>query len=82
MRNFAYSKAETAENAIVTLTQTQNSKFLGGGTNLVDLMRENITQPEAVGRRPLQNPSVAADQRRNHWHAILLPRRGGSARPP
>ncbi len=25
-----------------------NSKFLGGGTNLVDLMRENIEQPDAL----------------------------------
>jgi xanthine dehydrogenase YagS FAD-binding subunit len=33
----------------VSLISTlSNAKFLGGGTNLVDLMRENIEQPEAL----------------------------------
>jgi xanthine dehydrogenase YagS FAD-binding subunit len=26
----------------------KNSKFLGGGTNLIDLMREHIEQPDAL----------------------------------
>jgi xanthine dehydrogenase YagS FAD-binding subunit len=30
------------------LGRQPNSKFLGGGTNLVDLMRENIEQPDAL----------------------------------
>ncbi len=47
MRNFDYQKAETAKNA-VELAARQNAKFLGGGTNLVDLMRENIEQPGAL----------------------------------
>jgi xanthine dehydrogenase YagS FAD-binding subunit len=48
MRNFAYSRAETAEGAVSLLSRHTNSKFLGGGTNLVDLMRENIEQPDAL----------------------------------
>lgn len=48
MKNFAYSRAETVEGAVTLLSQSTNSKFLGGGTNLVDLMRENIEQPEAL----------------------------------
>lgn len=48
MKNFAYSRAETVEGAIGLLARNANAKFLGGGTNLVDLMRENIEQPDAV----------------------------------
>ena len=48
MKNFAYSRAESANGAISLLAQNANSKFLGGGTNLVDLMRENIEQPDAL----------------------------------
>jgi xanthine dehydrogenase YagS FAD-binding subunit len=48
MRNFAYSRAETVEGAIGLIVGHANAKFLGGGTNLVDLMRENIEQPDAV----------------------------------
>jgi len=36
------------EGAVSLLSQQANSKFLGGGTNLVDLMRENIEQPDAL----------------------------------
>ena len=48
MKNFAYSRAENAETAIQFVAQNANSKFLGGGTNLTDLMRENIEQPDAL----------------------------------
>src|SRR5579862_3309981 len=48
MKNFAYARAETVEGAIGLLSRNANSKFLGGGTNLIDLMRENIEQPDAV----------------------------------
>ncbi len=48
MKNFTYNRAETAQTAIGLIGQHANSKFLGGGTNLVDLMRENIEQPGAL----------------------------------
>ncbi len=48
MKNFAYSRAETVEAAVGLLSGHANSKFLGGGTNLVDLMRENIEQPDVL----------------------------------
>jgi xanthine dehydrogenase YagS FAD-binding subunit len=48
MKNFAYARAGTVEAAITMLGRQPNSKFLGGGTNLVDLMRENIEQPDAL----------------------------------
>jgi xanthine dehydrogenase YagS FAD-binding subunit len=46
MKPFSYSRAENAETAIRLISRNKNAKFLGGGTNLVDLMRENIEQPE------------------------------------
>ena len=48
MKNFAYTRAENAEAAIQFFGRNENSKFLGGGTNLVDLMRENIERPDAL----------------------------------
>jgi xanthine dehydrogenase YagS FAD-binding subunit len=48
MKNFAYSRAESVEGAVNLFSQHPNSKFLGGGTNLADLMRENIEQPDAL----------------------------------
>ena len=48
MKNFAYTRAENAQSAINLIGQDSHSKFLGGGTNLVDLMRENIEQPDAL----------------------------------
>lgn len=48
MKNFAYSRAETVAGAVSLLSRHPNSKFLGGGTNLVDLMRENVERPDAL----------------------------------
>jgi len=48
MKDFSYSRATTADNAIQRLSTLDHAKFLGGGTNLVDLMRENIEQPAAL----------------------------------
>lgn len=48
MRNFTYAKAETSAQALGLINQNGGAKFLGGGTNLVDLMRENIEQPDAL----------------------------------
>jgi xanthine dehydrogenase YagS FAD-binding subunit len=48
MKNFVYSRAESAARAISLLMGNRNSKFLGGGTNLIDLMREDIEQPDAL----------------------------------
>jgi xanthine dehydrogenase YagS FAD-binding subunit len=48
MRNFSYARAGTAHEALELVSTIRNAKFLGGGTNLVDLMRENIEQPDAL----------------------------------
>jgi xanthine dehydrogenase YagS FAD-binding subunit len=48
MRNFSYSRAATSQEALTLISTLPNAKFLGGGTNLVDLMRENIERPDAL----------------------------------
>ena len=48
MKNFSYSRAGTSQEAVTLIATIPNAKFLGGGTNLVDLMRENIEQPDAL----------------------------------
>lgn len=48
MNNFTYTKAENAESAIGLSGQNRGAKFLGGGMNLVDLMRENIERPDSL----------------------------------
>ena len=48
MNNFSYTRATTSQDALHLISTHRNAKFLGGGTNLVDLMRENIEQPEAL----------------------------------
>src|SRR5215813_3257048 len=56
MKNFSYSRAGTVQEATSLISTLGRAKFLGGGTNLVDLMRENIEQPDAlvdVTRLPL-----------------------------
>ena len=48
MKNFAYERAQSVDEALQFVGQKANTKFLGGGTNLVDLMRENIEAPDAL----------------------------------
>jgi xanthine dehydrogenase YagS FAD-binding subunit len=47
MRPFAYVKPVDVE-AAVLVAAAPGAKFLGGGTNLFDLMREGIEQPDTV----------------------------------
>jgi xanthine dehydrogenase YagS FAD-binding subunit len=48
MLAFDYSQAETTKNAIAIAVSHERAKYLGGGTNLIDLMRETIEQPKAL----------------------------------
>jgi xanthine dehydrogenase YagS FAD-binding subunit len=47
MNLFTYARAAHADQAI-QLVDREGAKFLGGGTNLVDLMREGVERPEAL----------------------------------
>ena len=47
MMPFSFSRARDAADA-VRLGSTDGAKYLGGGTNLVDLMRETVERPSAL----------------------------------
>jgi xanthine dehydrogenase YagS FAD-binding subunit len=47
MNLFEYARASAVEDAVV-LGGNPGSKYLGGGTNLVDLMRETIERPSSL----------------------------------
>jgi xanthine dehydrogenase YagS FAD-binding subunit len=47
MNSFTYARAGDIAEAL-RLGSTHQTKYLGGGTNLVDLMRETVERPEAL----------------------------------
>ncbi|GAB3254150.1 FAD binding domain-containing protein [Kineosporia babensis] len=48
MKPFAYAVAEAPVQAVHQLSARPGAKFLGGGTNLVDLMRLGVESPELL----------------------------------
>ncbi|MGH2930719.1 MAG: FAD binding domain-containing protein, partial [Solirubrobacteraceae bacterium] len=48
MRPFSYARAGNVEEAVARMAMLPNGKFLGGGTNLVDLMRLTVETPAAL----------------------------------
>ncbi|MFM9545054.1 FAD binding domain-containing protein, partial [Streptomyces turgidiscabies] len=48
MKSFSYVSAPDTATALRTIADNTDVKFLAGGTNLVDLMREGIEQPSTV----------------------------------
>ena len=48
MRNFGYLAADTAEAAVAIAARDRACRFLAGGTNLVDLMKEGVETPSSV----------------------------------
>ena len=45
MNRFSYAVAGDITNAVSALSTTDNSKCIAGGTNLLDLMKENVARP-------------------------------------
>jgi xanthine dehydrogenase YagS FAD-binding subunit len=57
MREFSYTRAETVSDAVAALAANPQAQVLAGGTNLVDLMKYDVTRPAAVvdiNRLPLK----------------------------
>ena len=48
MRSFKYTRANDAANAVQTVSANANSKFLAGGTNILDLMKEDVERPDEL----------------------------------
>lgn len=48
MRTFDYRLADDADDAVAAVAGTPGARYLGGGTNLVDLMKLGVESPELV----------------------------------
>ena len=64
MRPVSYAVPASVDEALAAIVDLPRAKFLGGGTNLVDLMREGIETPDVlvdVTRLPLGDITENAD---------------------
>jgi xanthine dehydrogenase YagS FAD-binding subunit len=48
MNPFSYKRAAAPDEAIHVVAATRGAKFLGGGTNLIDLMKYNVEHPTTL----------------------------------
>jgi xanthine dehydrogenase YagS FAD-binding subunit len=48
MRPFKYTSAANTKTAIQLVSINPNARFLAGGTNLIDLMKEDVEQPDEL----------------------------------
>ena len=64
MKPFRYERASDASTAVALLSKEPAGAFLGGGTNLVDLMKLGVAQPQVlidVSHLPLNRVEQLAD---------------------
>ena len=48
MNSFSYKRAADVAEAVAEVTENTKSKFIAGGTNLLDLMKENVERPDRL----------------------------------
>lgn len=48
MKPFTFSRANTATDAVMALIKDKKAKFIAGGTNLIDLMKEGVDGPSQL----------------------------------
>lgn len=48
MRAFKYTKASNVPSALTQINKNNQARFLAGGTNLLDLMKEDVEQPDEL----------------------------------
>jgi len=64
LKPFRYERASDASTAVTMLAEAPGSMFLGGGTNLVDLMKLGVAQPQVlidVSHLPSHRVELLAD---------------------
>ncbi|WP_263144080.1 xanthine dehydrogenase family protein subunit M [Pseudomonas sp. RIT-PI-AD] len=64
MTPFAYAKARDVRDALALHTAHPGARFIAGGTNLLDLMKENLTRPSTlidISNLPLTDVEAEAD---------------------
>ena len=79
MIEFQFERATDTASAIQLLSATDGAKYLGGGTNVVDLMRERIENPTAL--IDVTRLSHAIAERPDGSRGILALRTGFRNRP-
>src|SRR5215831_17362417 len=48
MNNFEFSRASDVADAVRQVAADPGAKFIAGGTNLIDLMKENVARPSRL----------------------------------
>src|SRR5436305_5821972 len=48
MNNFGYARASDVADAVRQIAADPGAKFIAGGTNLIDLMKENVARPSRL----------------------------------
>jgi xanthine dehydrogenase YagS FAD-binding subunit len=48
MNNFSYTRAQDVAAAVHAIAMDSTAKFIAGGTNLIDLMKENVARPSQL----------------------------------
>ena len=64
MINFQYARANDVADAVRLITADPSAKFIAGGTNLIDLMKEDVERPTRlidITRLPLKSVEETAD---------------------
>jgi xanthine dehydrogenase YagS FAD-binding subunit len=63
MINFQYARANDVADAVHQIAADKTAKFIAGGTNLIDLMKEDVERPSRlidISRLPLRNVEETA----------------------
>src|SRR5215210_3305368 len=64
MINFQYARPNDVSDAVRMIAGDPNAKFIAGGTNLIDLMKEDVERPSRlidISRLPLGKIEETAD---------------------
>src|SRR3979409_2487789 len=64
MINFQYARANDVADAVRQIATDPTAKFIAGGTNLIDLMKQDVERPSRlidISRLPLKAVEEAAD---------------------
>jgi len=64
MNNFAYSRASDVDDAVRQIAAEPTARFIAGGTNLIDLIKENVARPTRlidISHLPLREVEPTAD---------------------
>ena len=64
MINFQYARATDVADAVRQIAADPSAKFIAGGTNLIDLMKEDVERPTRlidITRLPLKSIEETAD---------------------